>query len=420
MTAATLPTPLRPGDLDLTDPDTFLAGPPHAYLRMLRREAPVSWNPAPERATAHMGVERGLWVLARHADVVHVSRHPRIFSSHAGSAFVGDPDEEVLAQMRAQLINMDPPQHVKYRRLVQRGFTPRMVRKLEPVIRAHAQAIVDGVARKGRCEFVRELASPLPLILICELMGIPEEGRQRIFDWSNQMIGSDDPEMCEGVDPKAAATRMWLYSNELAAEKRAHPDDTLISRYVNGEVDGERISEFEFNNFFVLLAVAGNETTRNATSHFIRVLDAHPEQLALLRSDVDRWLGPAIEEVLRFSPPVMAFRRTALEDAQLGDVAVKRGDKLYLSYVSANRDEEVFERPEELDITREKNDHLTFGIGEHYCLGAHLARMQLRSLLREVVTRLRGLRLAEAPRIQRSNLIHGIKEMWVEYEPESG
>jgi cholest-4-en-3-one 26-monooxygenase len=365
-----------------------------------------------------MPVTRGLWVLSRYHDVVHVSRTPKLFSTAEGTAFVGDASEDVLPQLRAQLINMDPPQHHKYRRLVQRGFTPRMVARIEPVIREHARGIVDAVARKGRCEFVTELACQLPLILICELMGIPQEDRRKIFDWSNHLIGSDDPEMSEGIDPTGAATQMWLYSNELAAQKRAKPDDTLISKYVNGEVDGERISEFEFNNFFLLLSVAGNETTRNATSHFIRVMNDHPEQLELLRSDVDRWLGPAIEEALRFSPPVVAFRRTVLEDTEIRGVPVARGDKLYLSYVSANRDEEVFERPDELDITREKNDHIAFGIGEHYCLGANLARMQLRAILREVVTRLKDLRVVEPPRMQRSNLIHGIKQMWVEYEPE--
>jgi cytochrome P450 len=418
MTAATTSPRLRPGDLDLTDPDTFVEGPPHDYLRMLRLEDPVSWNPAPPASGATMPVTRGLWVLSRYHDVVHASRTPRLFSTFEGTAFVGDPTEEVLPQLRAQLINMDPPQHHKYRRLVQRGFTPRMVKNIEPTIREHARRIVDAVAPRGRCEFVTELACELPLILICELMGIPPEDRRKIFDWSNHLIGSDDPEMSEGIDPTGAATQMWLYSNELAAKKRAHPDDTLISKYVNGEVDGERITEFEFNNFFLLLSVAGNETTRNATSHFIRVMDQHPDQFALLRSDVDRWLEPAIEEVLRFSPPVMAFRRTALEDTEIRGVSIAKGDKLYLSYPSANRDEEVFERPEEFDITREKNDHIAFGIGEHYCLGANLARMQLRAILREVVTRLKELRVVEPPSIQRSNLIHGIKSMWVEYEPE--
>jgi cholest-4-en-3-one 26-monooxygenase len=328
-------------------------------------------------------------------------------------------DEQAMAGQRLMLLVMDPPQHVKYRRLVQRGFTPRMVDKLEPTIRLYARAAVDRVARKGECEFVEELACELPLQLICELMGIPREERRQIFDWSNQLIGGDDPEM-RAADPTAVAAQMWMYANKLAAAKKANPDQTLISAYVNGSVEGEAITEAEFNNFFLMLSVAGNETTRNATSQFVRVMSEHPDQWALLKTDVDRYLPGAIEEALRFASPVLHFRRTAMEDAEIRGQRIRKGDKVYLSYPSVNRDEEVFGPTSmQFDITRPNNDHLAFGIGEHFCLGANLARMQLRCILREVVTRLPDLELVGRPAFQRSSLIAGIKRMPVRYTPES-
>jgi cholest-4-en-3-one 26-monooxygenase len=412
---------LRPGDLDLSDPDVFVShgGPPHEYLAMLRREAPVSWNPAPTARAGMTPVKQGFWVLSKHEDVHAVSRNPKLFSSFEGGPFVWDMDEQAMAGQRLMLLVMDPPQHVKYRRLVQRGFTPRMVEKLEPTIRKHARAAMDRVVRKGECEFVEELACELPLTLICELMGIPAEDRRQIFEWSNALIGGDDPDM-RVENQMAVAAQMWMYSNKLAAEKKAKPDDTLISAYVNGSVEGEAITEAEFNNFFLLLAVAGNETTRNATSQFVRLMLEHPDQWALLKSDVDRYLPGAIEEALRFAPPVLHFRRTAMEDTQIRGQRIRKGEKVYLSYPSVNRDEDVFGPTSmRLDITREKNDHLAFGIGEHFCLGANFARMQLSCILREIATRMPDLALVGQPAFQRSSLIAGIKRMPVRFTPEA-
>ena len=410
-----------PGTISLFDPDSYRGGPPHAYLRRLRQEAPVCWHerPGPEVSSASK-LDTGYWVLSKHQDVMDASRNPHLFSSYVGTSFLMDPKEEDLPGLQAMLINMDPPGHVKYRRLVQRGFTPRMVAELEPRIRAHARRIVDNVARKGSCEFVTEIACELPLILICELMGVPDEDRPQIFDWSNALIGSDDPEMKAGADPMQVSAQMWMYSNALAQKKREQqPDETLISKYVHGEVDGMKISEFELNNFFLMLAVAGNETTRNATSHFMRLMSEHPDQFELLKTDVDRLLPGAIEEALRFAPPVVAFRRTALQDTEIRGVRIAKGDKVWLSYPSANRDEEVFADPDRFDIRRSPNHHLSFGIGEHFCLGANFARMQLHSIMREVVTRLPDIRVVTPPKFQRSNLIHGIREMRVEFTPEA-
>ena len=409
-----------PGTISLFDPDSYQGGPPHAYLRRLRSEAPVCWHekPGPEVKT-NSSLDSGYWVISKYQDVIDISRNPHVFSSYVGTSFLMDPPETELPGLQAMLINMDPPGHVKYRRLVQRGFTPRMVAELEPRIRAHSRRIVDNVARKGSCDFVNEIACELPLILICELMGVPEEDRPQIFEWSNALIGNDDPEMKAGADPMQVSAQMWMYSNALAQKKRAQPDDTLISKYVHGEVDGMKISEFELNNFFLMLSVAGNETTRNATSHFMRLMSEHPDQFELLKTDVDRLLPGAIEEALRFSPPVVAFRRTALTDTVIRGVAIAKGDKVVLSYPSANRDEEVFGEPDRFDIRRSPNHHLSFGIGEHFCLGANFARMQLRCILREVITRLPDIHLVKRPKFQRSNLIYGIRAMPVEFTPES-
>jgi cytochrome P450 len=411
---------MRPGDLDLSDPASFAEGPPHAYLRVLRREAPVHWNPAPAVQKTANAIRQGFFVLSKYDDIVNVSRNPRLFSSSIGTPFIWDAEPAHLGGVRSMMLGMDPPQHVRYRRLISRGFTPKMVSQLEPIIRRHSADIVSRIAGRGECEFVEDLACELPLTLICELMGIPNEDRKKIFEWSNRMIGADDPDMKSAPEEEGmAAAQMFLYCNELAAKKKQQPDDTLVSLYVNAELEGERMTELEINFFFVLLAVAGNETTRNATSHFVRLLFEHPDQHALLLSDVDRHLPGAIEEALRHSPPVMMFCRRATADTEIRGVRIREGDKVYLSYPSANRDEEVFEDGDRFDITRRKNDHLSFGIGEHFCLGANLARMQLRAILREVLTRLPDLRPASGPVRQRSNFIHGIKEMRVRFTPSA-
>ena len=413
---------MKPGDLNLAEPDSFDKGPPLEYFAALRREAPVHWNPAPEIDGDHpMAIRRGYFALTKHADIVHVSRNPGLFSARVGSNLLSDMEEEEhLAAMQSMLINMDPPDHAKYRRFFLRGFTRQMVAKLEPVIRAHAKRVVDGIADKSECDFVTDLAVELPLLLICELTGVPENDRHRIYEWSNLLCGFDDPEMSESREvQEAAAAEIYRYSTELVAQKRAQPDDTLISRYVQSEVGGHTVTDFELNSFFILLCVAGTETTRSATTHGMRLLCEHPDQYELLLSNVDRYLPGAIEEILRFSPPVMVIRRTAMEDTQIRGVDIEMGDKLGMYYGAANRDEEMFDEPDRFDITRSPNPHLSSGIGEHYCLGANLARMQMRCILAEILTRLPDMRVSAPPRRQRSALFDGIKEMRVRYSPEA-
>ncbi len=415
---------MKPGDFNLADPDTFEDGQPFDYFAVLRREDPVHWNPAPEINHDHpMAIRRGYFALTKHADIVDVSRDPTLFSARVGSNLLSDFDEEEeehLAAIQSMLINMDPPDHAKSRRFFLPGFTRRMVAKLEPTIQAHARRVVDGVAHKSECDFVTDLAVELPLLLICELLGVPEADRHRIYQWSNLLCGFDDPEMFESREAQAnAAAEIYRYSTELVAQKRAQPDDTLISRYVHSEVKGHAVTDFELNSFFILLCVAGSETTRSATSHGMRLLCEHPDQYELLLSDVERYLPAAIEEILRFNPPVMVIRRTAMEDTQIRGVDIEMGDKLGMYYGAANRDEEVFDDPDRFDITRSPNPHLSSGIGEHYCLGAGLARMQMHCILSEILTRLPDMRVAAPPRRQRSALFDGIKEMRVRYTPEA-
>ena len=406
-----------PGELDLSDPDVFADGFPHDYFRMLRTEEPISWNETRFRSARYDAPQSGFWSITRHADLIHVSRHPEVFSSEVGGVQMQDIPEESLKNVRAMLLSMDPPDHVDYRRLVNRGFTPKMVRQLEPRIRSAAAAVVDHVVERGEAEFVTDIAMHLPMLLICELMGVPIEDQKLIFDWSNQLVAFDDPDYHDPASSQEeVAANMWMYAHQLAEKKRAEPDDTLISRYANGEVDGEATTDVQLNNFFVLLAIAGNETTRNATSHAIRLLDAHPDQRDLLAADIDGRLPGAIDEVLRYEPPVMHFRRTVTEDVELSGVQMRKGDKVVMWYPSANRDESVWDDPDRFDITRDSTAHLTFGIGEHFCLGANLAKMQLTCILEAVVRRMPDIHPTGGISRLRSNLVAGIKSMDVAWE----
>lgn len=414
---------MQPGDLDLFDVDNFSEGFPHEYFAMLRRDDPVHWQPPPAQTNTDgpMPVQGGFFAITKHSDVVEVSRRPDVFSSEVGGTNLHDPEKDQLASLRQIMINMDPPKHAKYRRIVARTFTPRAVQEIEPAIRRHSTRVVDEVARDGSCEFVTQLASELPLILICEFLGFPQKDRHKVFDWSNRMIGFDDPDMTEGAEDRTAASlELYMYANEIAAQKRAEPDGTLVSKLINGDVEGVSLTEHEFNSFVLLLAVAGNETTRNATSHGMRLLHDHPEQRETLRSDLETHLPTFVEEILRFSPSVIHFRRTATEDAEIRGVKVPKGSKVAMFYSSANRDGDVFANPDTFDVTRDPNPHLAFGVGEHFCLGASLARMQLRCIFREIVSRLPDIHLSAPLRRMRGNFIDGVKEMPVRFTPEAG
>ena len=426
--------------IDLTNPDNFMDGTPHKWLSEIRNEDPVHWHEGSSGAA--------FWCVTKWADLRHVSRNPGLFSSQRMGTNMPNPKmEEMMRERAAQggmggmsgpmaemakkaqaaepgdgvggfpiMLMMDPPRHVVFRRLVQRSFTPRLVAELEPHIRDLAKTIVDGVIEKGDCEFVTEVASDLPLQVICEMMGVPEEDRQEIFDLSNLMIGFDDPELGESEGQRAMASMgMFGKAMKVAELYRDNPQENLTSHLLHREVDGEKLSEIEYSAFFLLLCVAGNETTRTVTSNGMRLLIENPDQLQRVVDDPSL-IPSAVEEILRFEPAVHHFRRTATEDTEIRGRKIKENDPILIWYPAANRDEEVFEDPDRFDVGRNPNEHLSFGIGEHFCLGANLARLELNAIFDEIIPRLRNPELVEPPRRLRSNFINGVKEMRVRFD----
>jgi cholest-4-en-3-one 26-monooxygenase len=373
----------------------------------------VHWHAYPRG-----GADDGFWNVVKHADLVEVNRDTETFSSELGGTSIWDHDEEAgMTDTRGvMMLNMDPPKHTRYRLLVNKGFTPRMIGLLEQYLQHRSTVIVDHVIELGEADFVADIASELPLQAIAEIMGVPQEDRRLMFEWSNKLIGADDPEYAS--EPGEAVTELYLYVNKLAAERRTDPRDDIVTKLLNAEVDGDRLSELEFDMFMLLLTVAGNETTRNATAHGMYALLTHPEQLAALRADMDGLMPTAVDEILRWGSPVLHFRRTATADAELRGRDIKAGDKVVIWHISANRDEEVFTDPFTFDITRSPNPHVAFGGGgPHYCLGANLARMELRLILTELLTRVPDLELAGDPEYLVSNFIGGIKHLPVTWTP---
>jgi len=400
-------------EINLADPDRFTEGVPHHWFRALRERAPVYWHPG--NAT----VGNGFWCVTRYEDVKEVSRNPQVYSSERGGTNIPDMPEEGLQQVRAIMLNMDPPRHVQYRRLVQRGFTPRMIENLRPHIFERAKQIVDGVIERGRCEFVSEVAAELPLQMICEMVGVPQEDRKRIFDLTNQLVGFDDPDckdrQAEGM---SAAIQMFMYANQLATRFRDEPDDNLTSVLLRAEVDGERLSELDFCSFFLLLCTAGSETTRSVTANGMRLLLENPDVLAELQADASL-IPTAVEEFLRYDPAVNYFRRTTTQDTELRGQKLREGDKVVVWYPAANRDPSVFPDPDRLDIRRSPNDHLSFGIGEHFCLGTNLARLELIAIFEQVIGRLKNPEFDGPPRRMRSNFLNSLKEMNITFTPQA-
>lgn len=405
---------LKPGDINLaSNSDLRRVGVPFDYFAVLRREAPVFWNPPPTDGAVLRDVENyqpcGFWVLSKHEDVSAVSKDTSRFSCWENAILWIDvkQSEMAIAAQRAGLMGMDPPQHTQFRRLVQPGFTPRSVAAMEPHIREEAAKVIGELAERDRVEFVFEVAAELPMILLCELMGVPQERRNEYLE-----LGTATASFEFNDNFVEDQINLFLLLDDIVKTRKDAPDDTLISKYVHGEVDGRKLSEGEITQFFQTLSIAGHETTRNTTAHFVRLMDEHPDQKALLLEDLEGRLPNAIEEVLRFSPPVMQFCRTATEDVALRGVDIAKGDKVYMSYISANRDEDVFDDPERFDILRPNADkHLAFGTGAHFCLGASLARLQLRCILQELYTRLPDIGLADAPTPMYSAWFNALNEM---------
>jgi cholest-4-en-3-one 26-monooxygenase len=394
-------------DVDLLDPDVFRTGRHHEMFKVLRAEDPIHWTEEKDGP--------GFWSITRHADLITVNREAQLFSSAEQGISIPDitPEGEMVREM---MLYMDPPRHTRYRRLVNKGFTPRMIGLLETGLRTKCHLILDEVVERGECDFVLDIAAELPLQAIAEMMGVPSDDRHKLFDWTNRMIGIDDPEF-EGDRESAgeAATELYLYANSLATEKRKQLSDDILSKLLGAELDGDELTETEFDMFFMLLSVAGNETTRNATSHGMRALLDNPEQFEKLKAD--RALLPgAIEEILRWATPVLHFRRTAMADYDLAGTTIRQGDKVVIWHISANRDETVFDDPFTFDIERSPNDHIAFGGGgAHFCLGANLARMELDLIFTEILDRLPDLQSNGETEYLRSNFIGGIKHMPIKF-----
>jgi cholest-4-en-3-one 26-monooxygenase len=395
---------------DLYSPDTYAHSMPHDAFAALRRESPVLWQPEPGGP--------GYWALMRYEDVVTVSTNADVFSSERGGTNIEDMPPDAMAVIRTILINMDPPKHTKYRRLVSTGFTPKMVSQLEPHVREITKRIVDGIAAKGTCDFVTDVAALLPLGVIAEMLGVPEEDHAKVFDWSNRLIGFDDPEYhTTAEDGRIAATEMFMYAHGLATERKQRPQTDLVSVLMGAEVDGESLSEADFDGFFILLAVAGNETTRNLISGAMLALIEHPEQRARLIAD-PALMTTAVEEFLRWVSPLIYFRRTLQRDIEVGGQAMRTGEKVAMYYPSANRDESIFEDAHVFDVGRAPNPHMAFGGGgPHFCLGNSLARLEIRCMFEELLSRLPDIELDGPVRRLRSNFINGIKHMPVRFTP---
>ncbi|MER6946949.1 cytochrome P450 [Nonomuraea sp. NPDC000554] len=387
--------------IDLIDQDRYAtSGPPHEQLRWLRSNAPVYRHPG----------EPAFWAVTRYEDVVHISRHSELFSSSRRLALFEEMPEEQRALQRMMMLNQDPPEHSRRRSLVNRGFTPRTIGALEQHIRDICDDLLDKCSDDA--DFVTEVAAPLPLYVICELLGAPVSDRDKLFTWSNRMIGAQDPDYADSPEQgSAAAGEVYAYANQLAAQRRAAPRDDIVTRLLQPDPDGETLDENEFDLFVLLLVVAGNETTRNAASGGMLALFEHPEQWERLVAD-PTLAGTAADEIVRWVSPVNLFRRTATADLELGGQQVKADDKVVVFYASANRDTSVFPDADTFDIGRSPNPHIGFGGGgAHFCLGNHLAKLELRILFEQLARRYPGIRQTGPARRLRSLFINGIKEL---------
>lgn len=407
-----MPTPNIPEGFDPTDPNVYATHIPHGEFAELRRTAPVWWCPQPPTVGGFH--DEGYWVITRHDDIREVSRNDHVYSTWENTAIVRFDDDiprENIEMQRHILLFKDPPEHTKLRKIIARGFTPRAIGSLKGALSARAEKIVAEAAATGAGDFVTQIASELPLQAIAELIGIPQEDRGKVFDWSNQMTGGDDPDY-EG-DPQVASMEILGYAYQMAEARRACPADDILTQLLRADVDGRELSPEDFGFFVMLLAVAGNETTRNAITHGMIAFLEHPEQWELYKRERP---ATAADEIIRWATPVTAFQRTALEDTMLGGQQIKKGDRVAMFYASANFDEEVFENPMAFDITRDPNPHLAFGgTGAHYCVGANLARLEIDLIFNAVADHLPDITKLGDPKRLRSGWLNGIKEFEVDF-----
>ncbi len=402
--------------VDLWDHDMFQRQDHHKALALLRETDPgIHWVDEGDKGP-------GYWAITRHEHLKQVNRRADVFSSNHSGTQMHEPDMTDASSNFSRdhmLIDMDPPRHTRYRKLVNRGFTPRMIGLLEDYLRNRTDIILDRVCERGHCDFVTDISAELPLQAIAEMMGIPIDDRSYVFKWTNAFIGREDPDFVTSDDDvKEASIELFGYSHALQTERRGSPADDIVTTLLAADIDGEKLTELEFDMFFLILCVAGNETTRNSITRGMLAFFDFPDQWAKFASDPDRYMSTAVDEIVRWASPVMHFRRQAVRDFTIGDVKISAGDKVVMWHVAANRDPRAFDNPWQFDIERRPNDHVGFGGGgPHYCLGANLAKMEIRLIFKALAERMPDIRPVGKPGYLRSNFIGGVKSLPVSYTP---
>ncbi len=417
MSIAATVQPLYPtGVADLNDLDLFMNGQPHEAFRNLREQAPVFWNPEADGP--------GYWVITKYEDIVQISKQPKLFSNAVGGHYIsydsmGITDPEAQTAFLAMLLAMDPPDHNVHRRLIAPAFNPSIVKQFEIGVRKKVRELLDAIAAKGECDFVTEVATPLPLWTLSELLGVPEEDRADVIQWSNEALALLDPDYF--ANPAAGQhvfVKMFDYGKKMMAMRRENPADDLLSVMANTKIDGVGLPQATLDGFFVLMVLAGNETTRNTIAGGLRALTEFPEQRRKLLAD--RSLIPnAVEEMLRYVSAIIYMRRTATADTEIRGQKIAKGDKVVMWYGGANFDADVFADPYQFDVTRANaRDHLAFGIGQHFCIGSQVARMQIRVMYEEILNRFPDIHAKGTYRYLRSNHLSGLKSMPVAFTAE--
>ncbi len=402
--------------IDLWDMDAFQRQEHHGMLEQLRETDPgIHWIEEGDKGP-------GFWAVTRLEHLKEVNRQAEIFSSNKGGTQMqerAEGDDIDSFQNDSLMLSMDPPKHTRYRRIVSRGFTPRMINLLEDYLENRTQMIIDRVSEDGKAEFVTQLSAELPLQAIAEMVGIPMEDRSKIFDWTDSMIGADDPDYAQSEEAVMGAFgELFAYSNALQTDRRDKPGDDIVTTLLSADVDGEKLDEIEFDMFFLLLCVAGNETTRNSVTRGMQGFFEFPDQWELYVSDPDKYSDTMVDEVVRWATPVLNFRRQALQDYELGDVLIKENDKIVMWHIAANRDPRAFDDPWSFDVARNPNDHVGFGGGgPHFCLGSNLAKMEIALMFKGIAQRLPDIHPVGEPEYLRSNFIGGVKALPVEFTP---